>query len=429
MLYVSRIHLNNIRCFDDIELTLSEPDDTANWTIILGDNATGKSTLLRALAMGLCDESSAAGLMKESDEGYIRRQYNEATITIWLRDPEDNRDEVYIKTKLIQKSPHDGILVDRVRQKTFPKFSGFPWHRLFVSGYGAGRSVSGTGDVSTYSPINAVYNMFNYTEGLQNPELVIRRLTNQCSDHTLKQNQLFKILCEATGATRARLTNEGIRVDGPWGDGMPLRDLADGYKSAFLWITDLIGWALAFDPECNSTSEIRGIVIVDELEQHLHARWQRTVVDDLKALFPRVQFVVSSHSPLVASSIGAQINRSPDKLYVLEATKNGRVQGSEHEFMQGWSMDQVLASRAFRYQIREAPTTEEMLRIVSEISHISKPTPDQEQLFQHVKESLKTAFLDGKTRIERIAELAADEELINRIAEIRDSLPGSTMND
>ena len=60
MLYVSRIQLENVRCFDDIELALSEPGDTASWTVILGDNATGKSTLLRAIAMGLCDESSAA---------------------------------------------------------------------------------------------------------------------------------------------------------------------------------------------------------------------------------------------------------------------------------------------------------------------------------------------------------------------------------
>ena len=198
---------------------------------------------------------------------------------------------------------------------------------------------------------------------------------------------------------------------------MPLRDLADGYKSAFLWITDLIGWALAFHPKRKSTVGIQGIVIVDELEQHLHARWQRTVVDDLKELFPNVQFVVSTHSPLVASSIGAQINnRSSDKLYVLEATEDGRVEGSQHEFMQGWNIDQVLASRAFRYQIRGAPSTERMLRAVSEISQeASQRTPDQERLFQDVKNSLKRAFLDGKSHIERIAELEADEELMKRI--------------
>ena len=415
MLYVSRIQLENVRCFDDIELTLSEPGDTASWTVILGDNATGKSTLLRAIAMGLCDESSAAGLMKESDEGYVRRGTTKAKITISLRDPDRSDSEVCITTNVIRESGRRGIFVDRVEQATSPELDRFPWDKIFVSGYGAGRSVSGTGDVSTYSPINAVYNMFNYTEGLQNPELVMRRLIDRRSSGPVDQNQLFDILCKATKATNVNLTSEGIRVDGPWGKGMPLRDLADGYKSAFLWITDLIGWALAFQPKRKSPAGIRGIVIVDELEQHLHARWQRTVVDDLKELFPNVQFVVSTHSPLVASSIGAQIKSSSDKLYVLEAMEDGRVEGSQHEFMQGWNMDQVLASRAFRYQIGEAPSTERMLRAVSKISQASHRTPDQERLFQDVKNALKKAFLDGKSSIERIAELEADEELMERI--------------
>ena len=420
MLYVSRIQLENVRCFDKIELTLSEPGDTANWTVILGDNATGKSTLLRAIAMGLCDESSAAGLMKESDEGYVRRGAEKAMIAIWLCDPDHGGDEVCITTSVIRESNRKGIVVDRVQQTTSPEpSSSFPWHKLFVSGYGAGRSVSGTGDVSTYSPINAVYNMFNYTEGLQNPELVIRRLIDRRSSGPVNQSHLFDILRKAMRATDVTLTSEGIRVDGPWGEGMPLRDLADGYKSAFLWITDLIGWALAFHPERKSTVGIRGIVIVDELEQHLHARWQRTVVDDLKELFPNVQFVVSTHSPLVASSIGVQIKRSSDSLCVLEAREDGRVEGSQHEFMRGWNMDQILASRAFRYQIGEAPSTERMLREVSEISQASHRTPDQERLFQDVKNALKEGFLAGKSSIERIAELEADEELMKRIEVIK----------
>ena len=225
--------------------------------------------------------------------------------------------------------------------------------------------------------------------------------------------------------TNVDLSSEGIRVDGPWGEGMPLRDLADGYKSAFLWITDMIGWALAFHPQRESIVGIQGIVIVDELEQHLHARWQRTVVDDLKQLFPNVQFVVSTHSPLVASSIGAQIGLSSDKLYVLEATEDSRVEVSKHEFMQGWDMDQVLASRAFRYQIRSDPSTERMLRKVSEISQTSHRTPDQERVFQDVKNSLKNAFLAGKSPIERIAELEANKELMNRVRSITAKAPRS----
>ena len=95
MLYLSRVQLNNVRCFDTLDIALSRPDtEPSGWNLILGDNATGKSTLLRSIAMGLCDEASAAGLLKESDEGYIRRGETKATIVISLQDPKSARQEI-----------------------------------------------------------------------------------------------------------------------------------------------------------------------------------------------------------------------------------------------------------------------------------------------------------------------------------------------
>ncbi len=412
MLYLSRVQLYNVRCFDTLDIALGGPGiEPAGWNLILGDNATGKSTLLRSIAMGLCDEASAAGLLKESDEGYIRRGETKATIVISLHDPNESGKEFRITTEVHRDIKGRGIFADRVRQDTNPPDTGFPWETLFVSGYGAGRGVTGTGDISSYSAIDAVYNMFNYSEGLQNPELVILRLIAHTSDNRLMERQICQVLQTAMGIEEIKLTSEGIRVSGPWGEKMPLRDLADGYRSSFLWLTDLIGWALAFDPTRKSTEGICGIVLIDEIEQHLHARWQRTAIDDLRKLFPNVQFIASTHSPLVASSIGPHT----DGLYVLEPYGAEGVKATEHEFMQGWRMDQVLASRAFKYQIEVDPSTEKMLRKVSSLGDAKDRTPEEEQLFQEIKNKLKHAFLTGTSPIERIAEIEAEKELIKRL--------------
>lgn len=417
MLQLLRVQLQNVRCFDKLDIILRKPGEPAGWTLILGDNATGKSTLLRAIAMGLCDEASAAGLLKESDEGYIRRGASKARIKILLHNTRGKKFQV--TTDVIREEKRRGIFVDRVRQTTSPKGSEFPWDELFVSGYGAGRAVTGTGDISSYSAIDAVYNLFNYSEGLQNPELVIRRLMARDLRSPVKERQVFKILCKATGTNDIRLTSKGIRIDGPWGQGMPLRDLADGYKSSILWITDLIGWALAFNPRTKATEGIRGIVLVDELEQHLHARWQRTIVNDLRQLFPNVQFILTTHSPLIASSVGPRIDGpNVDRIFVLEATEDNRVEASAHEIMRGWSMDQVLASRAFKYQIQADPETERMLRVASVLGGAKKRTPNEERVFQLIKETLKHAFLEGTSPIERLAEMEADEHLRSQIEKI-----------
>ena len=82
MLFIKRVTLKNVRCFEFVDLEFDLSGDDSPWTVLIGDNAAGKTTLLRSIAIGLCDESSAAGLLKESDTGYIRRGKKKAEIII-----------------------------------------------------------------------------------------------------------------------------------------------------------------------------------------------------------------------------------------------------------------------------------------------------------------------------------------------------------
>ena len=268
-MYIEKVSIINIRCIGNAKISFDLSGDSPPWTTILGDNSTGKTTVLRSIAIGLCDESSAAALLKESDSGYVRhgqekKRHGEIKIDL-LKDGQ----RFTIKTTIEHRDLENGGYVERVRQDTDPEE--FPWDELFVTGYGAGRGTSGAGDISGYSVINAVYNMFNYTEGLQNPELTIRRLADSRAKSSITNRDIFRAIENFTGTQGIRLTRRGILIDGPWGDGMPLRDLADGYKSAFAWLADMIGWALAFKPTIRGTQGIRGIVLIDEIEQHLHA--------------------------------------------------------------------------------------------------------------------------------------------------------------
>ncbi|MCH8910482.1 MAG: hypothetical protein IH867_07060 [Chloroflexi bacterium] len=81
-------------------------------------------------------------------------------------------------------------------------------------------------------------------------------------------------------------------------------------------------------------------------------------------------------------------------------------------------MDQVLASRAFKYQIQADPETERMLRVASVLGGAKKRTPNEERVFQLIKETLKHAFLEGTSPIERLAEMEADEHLRSQIEKI-----------
>lgn len=413
-LQLRRVCLRDIKCFTEVDLTFSNDSDKAPWSVIVGDNAAGKTALLRSIAIGLCDESSAAGLMKESEEGYIRRDSSSpGTITVELVDRDKPAASYNIETTITRVTA-DGATHEQLRQRTSPERD-FPWDRIFACAYGMGRGTGATGDIPGYSVISAVYNLFSYGEGLQNPELTFLRTTDlEAREPWLRE--LAKILDIPIDGIRTR--KRGMSLDGPWGDDMPLRDLADGYRATFLWVADFIGWALAFDKTLTRPQAVRGIVLIDELEQHLHVTWQRRVVDQLRAAFPGVQFIATTHSPFIAASVGPlRANSLGDSLIVCELDpESHQVIVEPIPTMQAYRFDQVLASRAFKYLIECDPALEDAVARASLLQDRGpNRTPAEEKEYAQLKEKLRgSLFLRATSSIERELQAQRLDELKQR---------------
>lgn len=343
-MYITKIEIENIRCFKKFKVDFERDGMPLIWTTILGDNSTGKSTLLKSIAIGLCDESSAAGLLKETEQGFVRLKSKEANIRIFLKKSVNSAPQT-IDTNILRTTLKKNDF-ERLRQtEVSNKFKIFSsWDDLFVCAYGIGRGTSGTGDISGYSAISALYNLFNYGEGLQNPELVFHRLkTSNKRDETKKS--LDHIL-DLGGGERIYFEKDGIKIKGPWNCKIPLRDLADGYKSTFQWVMDFIGWAYSFNPKITKSSSINGILLIDALEEHLHPIWQRTIIPRLNKIFPNVQFIVTTHSPLIASST-TDVQNSQVINLALIAHNVVKKKIIKKEDLKGKRADQVLRSDAF----------------------------------------------------------------------------------
>ena len=77
------------------------------------------------------------------------------------------------------------------------------------------------------------------------------------------------------------------------------RNLSDGQRIMLTLIGDLVKRATTLNPHLgvDVLNLIEGIVLIDELDLHLHPKWQRRVIHDLKRLFPQIQFITTTHSP------------------------------------------------------------------------------------------------------------------------------------
>ena len=109
---------------------------------------------------------------------------------------------------------------------------------------------------------------------------------------------LLKRILQLESKDSVRLTKAGIAVKTRRGQ-YPLSSLGDGYRSTITLVLDLLSWW--YLRGSGDLTDIDGIVLIDEIEQHLHPRWQRNIMQLLTESFPNVQFLATTHSPLVAS--------------------------------------------------------------------------------------------------------------------------------
>ena len=99
-------------------------------------------------------------------------------------------------------------------------------------------------------------------------------------------------------------------------------------------------------PHMRNLSDICGVLLIDEIEQHLHPRWRQRIVQRLRKCFPSVQFISTTHSEIVARTVGGP--KSEDLLYLLELNhEHKRVDGRSIETIEGLDLDQAIKSEAF----------------------------------------------------------------------------------
>jgi predicted ATP-binding protein involved in virulence len=118
--------------------------------------------------------------------------------------------------------------------------------------------------------------------------------------------EILNILNSLISDENCRLTDEerdGDLLFERHGLKLPLSELSDGYRAFIAWVADLLYHLSYACPREQSLLDCRGIVLVDEIDLHLHPRWQMKVVSTIANAFPKMQFIFTSHSPLIVGSV------------------------------------------------------------------------------------------------------------------------------
>jgi len=307
MPYITNIKIEKIRSFRELNINFSKLDEKPRMrTVILGRNGTCKTTLLRCIAIGLCDPEDGNSLVSEPIGKLIAENAEKATITINLQSDDTGEGPHSIITRIAKKNGKEIVLSNQSDSPSLPD-------DLIVCAYGAGRSTEGPDKFRGYRIIDSVYSLFQYDEPLIGTELTLRRLRDYLGTKMYKHT--IKGIMKALGLTKNDKIElprgGGVLISGASiGQKIPIEGWADGYKFTFNWIMDLYARAMRAN-NVTSSGGIKGILLIDEFDQHLHPSMQSDLLSKFYNLFEELQIIATTHSPLVA------LSASPEELVVL----------------------------------------------------------------------------------------------------------------
>lgn len=349
-MYVDTVRLRDVRAVASASVSLTHPLAEAatdlelpNITLVLGTNGSGKSSFLAAIAAALDADTYGRDL-----PGSVRtwpRIGGESDALIHLRLTSPIADVMDSDIRL--EIDRDG---EPLRWRTYG-FDAVDREGRFVAAYGAVRRAEPDNDRFYDAPINRLHLLFGDSPLV--PVEALLRSTNRRPEAVEILNALLpddiRCLSDPDAEGRA-FTQRGI----------PLRtsELSDGVQSFLAWVGDLL---YRLERTEGDLADTPGIVLVDEVDQRLHPQWQQFVHSRLGTTFPRLQFIVTAHSPLLPSALRREnlllVEPDPDRIDE-GATIVHRLRTEE---VYGRTADQVLESSYFQVpSSRSEPFWEEL---------------------------------------------------------------------
>jgi energy-coupling factor transporter ATP-binding protein EcfA2 len=417
-------------------VSLDRGDGTyAGWTVFAGRNGAGKSTLLKALALSVIGPLASRSLAGVFNDWVCRGAEN-----------------AVLRTRLLRDATHDVYRTGRPNEKPF--WVGLTWrateHGTDVLDRWADKKVEGTrsGDNGPWADAPTGWFIAGYgpyrhlgappTEVVKlSADPVMARLINLFNESATLSDAVdwlkgihLRALEARPGAAQLRDTvirvlNDGLLPDGSavdavdsdglWivrdGVRMPLEQVSDGYRTVTALVVDLLRRLndafgnLELSPEETGTvCRLPGVVLIDEVDAHMHVAWQQNIGPWLTKHFPAIQFLVTTHSPFICQAASPKglirlpapgeqrkLEHVPEELF--RAVVNGT--GDDAVLTDLFGLDHAHSARAERLRKEAAELELKVLR--------DSASPDELARYEELNKVLPTDL--GSLAERRLREL------------------------
>ncbi|MCK4660467.1 MAG: AAA family ATPase [Phycisphaerae bacterium] len=416
-MWIEELKLENIRCFENQTIRFARGESHYRWVTFLSENGGGKSTALQALALLLAGPEGAQKLLPRP-VGWLRNEDKPGKISVRIHQG-DNDPGQFGKEKVTRAFGYTFFLTGSqkltIRNKTFTEptiqESGarhLTWLRQnaltskgtgwFAVGYGAFRRLTRSSQIIVPS-LQAQARFTNFSTQFDEDQPLSAferwmvyldyRIVKENDTEAQRQKELGVLAINKVLPAEVRfdsVTAEGRILFNVDGQIVPTIALSDGYRSILALAGDLIWRLIAAYPKSDDPLKEEGIVLIDELDIHLHPIWQRDIAGWLAEQFPNLQFVVATHSPLIAAGAG------DGALTLRFHLDSGSSVVERVENIAAMNVDRILQSEAFGLVSPYSPQTQGKIDRYDELARKGKRRSVAENdEFQELFDFMKTA--------------------------------------
>lgn len=393
LIYFSELQIENIKCFERVQrLDLKKVNGSiARWTLILGENGVGKTTLLKCLSWMV--PVQAPDDNKPSKKKALQTEKERIFLKPFMDDfdNESNYDQLVRIGKStisnIKATFSTGLELGEICSEGSSLTIGMDFKRVSgkldtvnaqkqqverfktptIFAYNAKRHMAFK-NLDNLELKDPLANFFSDSGELYDAEQVLEMLDNGAHRHGKgsvvmdlleKVKQILADLLPDIDSGENIIINPAMNKDGSINtntvevkthDGqIKLKDLSLGYQTMFAWIVDLALRMLWASPESSNPLATPAIVIVDEVDLHLHPVWQRDIRERLTYHFPKTQFICTAHSPFMAQA------SEDENLCVIKREKTGIYIENEPTVVKGWRIGQIATSELFGLVTERGP--------------------------------------------------------------------------